>query len=72
VPRVVNLALAAFLLLFVAPVVTNFAGLPGYAQVTLGLLVALVLLFVTMSLASALRPGSVGRFLRRLRRHRQR
>ena len=67
-PRVVNGALALFLLLFLTPVVGGFAGKPLVAQVVLALLAALVLLFVTLCGASALRPGSVGRFFRRLRR----
>ena len=70
-PRVLNLALAAFLLLFIAPVVTNVGGRPVYAQVTLALLVLLVLLFVVLCLASALRPGSLGRFARRARSRRR-
>jgi threonine/homoserine/homoserine lactone efflux protein len=67
VPRVLNGALALFLLAFVAPVVTGLGGKPAYVQVVLVLLVALVMLFVVMCLASALRPGSLGRFARRLR-----
>lgn len=70
-PRVLNGALAAFLLLFAVPVVTNLDGKRWYAQVTLVLLVALVLLFVVLCLASALRPGSLGRFAQKRRKGRR-
>lgn len=62
--------LALFLLLFLTPVATNLDGKPVVAQVVLVLLVALVLLFVVLCSASALRPGSLGRFARRLRARR--
>jgi len=68
VPRVLNVALATVLLLLLAPVVTNLDGKPGYVQVAL---VALTLLFAPLALAclaSAVRPGSLGRALRRSRR----
>ena len=71
VPRVLNAALALFLLAFVTPVVANFGGKPVYVQVVLALLIALVLLFVVLCLASALRPGSLGRFARRARSRRR-
>ncbi len=70
-PRVVNGALAVFLLLFCLPIVTNLAGKPWYAQVVLVMLVALFLLFVVLCTASALRPGSLGRFARRVRPQRR-
>ena len=66
-PRVFNVALAVLLLLLVAPVVTEFGGKPWYVQaffVGFGLPVALL---VVACLASALRPGSLGRFVRRQR-----
>lgn len=67
-PRVLNLALAAVFLLLLAPIVTELGGKPAYVQVAL---VGLTLLFgflALLCLASALRPGSLGRTLRRLRR----
>lgn len=67
-PRVLNLALAVFLLLFAAPVVTNFGGKRGYVQVGLVALLVPFVLLAMACLAAALRPGSLGRGLRRLRR----
>ena len=69
-PRVVNGALAVFLAAFVAPVVSNLGDKRWYVQVVLLSMTALVLLFVVLCLASALRPGSLGRFARRHRRRR--
>ena len=69
-PRVLNLSLAAVLLLLLAPIVTNLGGKPVYVQVAL---VGLTLLFgslASLCLASALRPGSLGRTVRRMRRRR--
>ena len=69
-PRVLNLSLAAVLLLLLAPIVTNLGGKPVYVQVAL---VGLTLLFGSLAalcLASALRPGSLGRTVRRMRRRR--
>ena len=68
VPRVVNLALAVVLGLLVAPLATNFGGKPAYVQVALLMVAVPVLLLVAACLASALRPGSLGRALRRRRR----
>ncbi len=68
VPRVLNLALAVVLLALVAPVVANFGGKPVYVQIALIGTVVLVLPLVLACLASAVRPGSLGRFARRLRR----
>ena len=69
-PRGLNLSLAAVLLLLLAPIVTNLGGKPVYVQVAL---VGLTLLFGSLAvlcLASALRPGSLGRTVRRMRRRR--
>ena len=66
-----NGALAVFLLAFLTPVAANFGGKPGYVQVVLVLLIALVLLFVVLCLASALRPGSLGRLARKARSRRR-
>jgi hypothetical protein len=68
VPRVVNVALALLLILLVAPVVTQFDGKPWYVQVFFVLFGLPVALLVLACLASAIRPGSVGRAVRRRRR----
>jgi hypothetical protein len=65
---VLNLALAVVLLALVGPVVTKFGGKPVYVQIALVGTVVLVLPLVVACLASALRPGSLGRFAGRLRR----
>lgn len=67
-PRVVNAAIALVLLLIVGPVVVNLDGKPGYVQVALVLVALPVLLVAVLCLASAARPGSLGRAFRRLRR----
>ena len=67
-PRVFNVALAVLLLLLVAPVVTQFDGKPWYVQVFFVLFGLPVLLLVLACLASAARPGSLGRAVRRRRR----
>jgi len=68
VPRVFNLALAALLLLLVAPAVSAFDGKPWYVQAFFVGFGVPVLLLVVAALASAVRPGSLGRAVRRLRR----
>ncbi|MCW2680064.1 MAG: hypothetical protein JWM62_1465 [Frankiales bacterium] len=67
-PRVLNVALAALLLLLVAPVLTEFGGKPWYVQVFFVGFGVPVLLLVLACLASAARPGSLGRAVRRRRR----
>lgn len=62
VPRVVNVALAAFFLLFLVPLVYFLPGLTTVAQVLLVLLAVPFLLLTVLCLCSALRPGSLGRF----------
>ena len=69
-PRVVNVALAVLLALLVAPVVTNFGGKPWYVQGFFVFFGLPVLLLVTICLASAARPGSLGRAVRRRRARR--
>ena len=69
-PRVLNLALALFLLLLIAPVVTNFEGKRGYIQVAIVMVVMPVALLAIACLCSAARPGSLGRAVRRRRRRR--
>lgn len=70
VPRVLNLALALVLGLLLAPIVTNLDGKPVYVQVALVGLTLLFGLLALLCLASALRPGSLGRAARRMRRKR--
>jgi hypothetical protein len=71
VPRVVNVALAVVLLLIVAPITTNFAGKPVYVQFVIVAVTVPVVLLALACLASAARPGSLGRAVRRLRRRRR-
>ena len=66
-PRVLNVALAGVLLLLVAPVVTEFAGKPWYVKVFFVGFGVPVALLVAACLASAVRPGSLGRAVRRQR-----
>ncbi|HUR52071.1 MAG TPA: hypothetical protein VMZ11_08100 [Mycobacteriales bacterium] len=69
-PRAVNLALAAVLLVFLVPLVTHLPGRPLSVQVVL-VVVALPLVLLTAScVASAARPGSIGRLARRARSRR--
>ena len=68
VPRVVNAALALFLLVFIAPVLSTFGDHSTLVRVFLVLAIVPVLLVVGLCLASALRPGSLGRAVRRRRR----
>ena len=69
-PRVLNVSLAVVLLLLVGPVVLHFSGKPVYVQVALLAVAVPVLLLVVACLASAARPGSLGRAVRRRRRRR--
>lgn len=71
VPRVLNVALAAMLLVLVAPVVTAFDGKRWYVQVLFVGVAVPVALLVVACLCSAARPGSLGRALRRRRRRRR-
>jgi nitrate/nitrite transporter NarK len=71
VPRVLNVALAVLLLLLVAPIVTNFGGKRVYVQVVLVLVTVPVVALALACLASAARPGSLGRAVRRRRQVRR-
>jgi hypothetical protein len=62
-----NASLAILLLLLVGPIVTNFGGKRLYVQVALVGVMVLVVPLVLACLASAIRPGSLGRAVRRLR-----
>ncbi len=66
-PRVFNVALAALLLLLCAPIVSEFGGKPWYVQAFFVGFGLPVLLLVVACLASAARPGSLGRAVRRRR-----
>jgi threonine/homoserine/homoserine lactone efflux protein len=70
VPRVVNVTLAAVLLGCLSPAVTRFGGHPVWVQVLLVLFCAPLLLLAVACLASAARPGSLGRLARKRRRAR--
>jgi uncharacterized membrane protein len=67
VPRVVNVALAVVLLACISPAVVQLRDRPGWVQVLVVLLCLPVLLVVAACLASAARPGSLGRVARRVR-----
>ncbi len=71
VPRVLNVALALFLLALMSPALTTFGRHSRLVQVFLVVAVLPVLLVAALCLASALRPGSLGRTARRLRRTRR-
>lgn len=67
-PRVVNVMLAVLLLAFLVPLFTHLGGRPGAVQVVLALVSAPFVLLTAACLASAARPGSLGRLVRRARR----
>ncbi len=69
-PRVVNAALAVFLLACVFPLLTTLGRHGVLVRVYLVVAVLPVLLVVGLCLASALRPGSLGRAARRARARR--
>ena len=62
-----NAALAGLLLALVSPVLWTFDDRSLPVQIFLVVMVVPVLLVVGLCLASALRPGSLGRAARRLR-----
>ena len=67
-PRVVNIAVAAVLLVILSPVVYRLDDKPGWVQVLVVLLCLPVVLVAGACLCSAARPGSLGRLARRVRR----
>lgn len=71
-PRVLNAALAVFLLCCVVPLLSTFSRHGALVQVYLVVVVVPVVLVIGLCLASALRPGSLGRAVRRLRATRSR
>lgn len=70
-PRVLNAAIAVFFLAVLAPVVTSFGGKPWYVQAAIVLFGTPFVLVAGLCLASALRPGSIGRAARRARSRRR-
>jgi hypothetical protein len=68
---VVNVLLAACVLLLLGPLATGLGGKPAYVQVVLGLVALPFLLLAVLCLASAVRPGSLGRAARRSRARRR-
>jgi threonine/homoserine/homoserine lactone efflux protein len=67
VPRVVNVAVAVVLAACLSPIV-YLGEKPLWVQVLVVLLSLPVVLVIVACLMSALRPGSLGRLARRLRR----
>jgi hypothetical protein len=72
VPRVLNVMLAALFLGILAPITTTLGDRPGVEQAGIVLFSLPFLLLAGLCLASALRPGSLGRALRRARARRKR
>jgi hypothetical protein len=68
VPRVVFAALAVVLSACLSPVVYQFGSRPTWVQALVVVLGAPVVLVILSCLAAAIRPGSLGRVARRLRR----
>ena len=66
-----NASLALVLMLLVAPIFSRFGGKPIYVQIALVGVMVLVVPVVLACLASALRPGSLGRTAGRLRDRRR-
>ncbi len=66
-----NAALALFLLAFLAPAATHWGDMRVWVRVVVAVLSLPVLLVVVLCLASAARPGSLGRAARRARARRQ-
>jgi hypothetical protein len=50
-----------------SPIVSHFGGKPIWVQVLVVVLCTPVVLVILASLAAALRPGSLGRLVRRMR-----
>lgn len=65
VPRVANLAAAAFLLLFLVPLFAHLGDVSTSARVMLLVVAVPFALLTVLCLMSAARPGSVGRAFRR-------
>jgi hypothetical protein len=67
-----NLALGVLFLVLLAPMLTSFTGQPWYVQAAFVLFGLPFVLVAALCLSSAVRPGSLGRALRRLRSRRSR
>ena len=67
-PRVVFATVAVVLGALLSPVVSRFGGKPGWVQVMIVLFCLPVVLVAVAALMAALRPGSLGRLTRRVRR----
>jgi hypothetical protein len=61
-------AIAVVLALCLSPIVAHFGGKPLWVQGLVVVLCTPVALVILASLSAALRPGSLGRLLRRVRR----
>ncbi len=72
VPRVMNVMLAAVFLGILAPITTTLGNRPFAEQAGIVLFAFPFLLLALMCLTSALRPGSLGRAVRRARARRKR
>jgi hypothetical protein len=68
VPRAVFGAIAIVLAACLSPIVAHFGGKPLWVQVLVVLLSTPVVLVILASLSAAIRPGSLGRLVRRVRR----
>ncbi len=66
-PRVVNVSLAVFFLLFLVPLFRHLGDVTTIAKVLLVVLAIPFALLTVLCLMSAVRPGSVGRLARRAR-----
>lgn len=71
-PRVLNVALAGFVLLLLSPVVAAWDRLALIERISVVLVALPFVLLAGLCLASAARPGSLGRAARRARARRQR
>ena len=67
-PRVVFASVAVVLSACLSPVVYRFGGKPVWVQVLVVVLCLPVVLVILACLSAALRPGSLGRLMRRVRR----
>jgi hypothetical protein len=72
VPRVLNGAIAAVLVLLISPIVATWGDRSTLQRVFLTGMALFVLFFAGICLASALRPGSLGRAARRAKARRTR
>lgn len=67
-PRVVFGAIAFVLAACLSPIAYRFGGKPIWVQVLVIVFCLPVVLVILASLSAAIRPGSLGRALRRVRR----